>query len=175
MPKVFETDRVSVLWGVEVDARQARLLFYPYAFDPQPGLKPVLAVTFVAPRFTAADVQAFDPEEVFPIEIFEDHVDFWSGERPGEPNSLYAESVTHQWEEYGLEDYRRRVAQLEAIYQELTADLHRCHSAREGVVKFIQESLRRAEIKAAISDDHHARQSEAMAALQRVLQKIDGH
>jgi hypothetical protein len=174
MTKVFETDRIGVLGGFEIGPRYARLLFYPYGFDPDPGLKPVLAVTFLAPRFATAEVEALDPEEVFHIEIFDDHIRVWSGMGPEEPNCLYAESITYQWEEYGLEDFRRRVVQLETTYQELTGDLRQCNATREDVVRFLGESIRRAEIKAAISDDHHARQSEAIAALQRVLQKIKG-
>lgn len=173
MTKLFETGRVSVLGDFDVGPSQARLLFYPYAFDPKPDLKPVLAVTFANPRFTKVEVAAFDPDEVWPIEIFEDHIDFWSSERPDAPYSLYAERVSYQWVEYGLEDYRRRVVQLDAINQVITTDLHRCNAAREDVISFIRESIRRAEIKAAISDDQHARQSETIAALRRVLQKIE--
>ncbi len=174
MTKVFETDRVSVLGGLEFEPRHALLKFHPYRFEHSPGLKPVLAVTFIAPRFTNAEVQALDLQEVFPIEIFNDHICFWSGERPELPNILYADSVSYQWEEYGLEDYRLRVMQLETIYQNLSSDLQRCNAAHRDVVRFIRESIRRAEIKAAISDDQQARQIEAIAALQRVLQKIEG-
>jgi hypothetical protein len=173
--KLLETDRVSVLASFEVAADRARLHFYPYAFDPAPGATPILAVNFVAPQFISDDVAAIDPEEVLSIEVFEDRIEFWSGSESGDdqPHILRAASAACEWREYDLEDFRRRVEQLEAAYQELIGELSEGRRHRDDTLVFIREAIRRAEIKASFSGDQGLRQQEAIAALERVLRRME--
>lgn len=173
--KLFETNRVSVLAHFDVADDHASCLFHPYAFDVAAGATPVLAVTFVAPQFSRSDMAAIEPEEVCSIEIYEDRLEFWSGFDPHDdtPNVLHAASVSWEWRSYAPEDFRSRVEQLESSYQNTNSELYAAERHRQGVRTFILESIHRAEIKAALSDDQKLRQQEAIAALQRVLHRLD--
>ena len=150
----------------------AELRFYSFDFSTETSAKPVFAVCFDEPRFTADDVNKLMNEDA-EITVFHDRVEVLGLELE-DSVVLHARSVTASWASYDTGDFVQRVRQLDEAYartrDELTPALMRNHK----IHLLIIELLRRAELKAASSTELGMRQAAAISVLKRVLRQIEG-
>lgn len=150
-----------------ITSDRADLRFYEYDFSTEPDAKPVFVVQFTKPGFGEDEISALLDCEV-EVEVFEDRAEM--KEVYGNKFAiLRGTSVSADRTVYDTEDYVRRVRQLDALYARQNVELV---SLRKKILEgryLINELLRRAEIKAAASEELRQRQTAAIAVLERLL------
>ncbi|WP_443750639.1 hypothetical protein [Asticcacaulis solisilvae] len=162
-------------YGVLVRARfeedRAVLQFHGFVFDGDSNNAPVYEVTFDSPSFGRGDVEPFLDQEVEFSRLSETariH-DVFAGQTLDLPS---AQSRV-KWQPYDLEDYAKRVKQLDLHISELHHDLKNCRVRLSKVHSTIIELLRRAEIKAGASSELNRLQKPVIEVLHRILSHLD--
>lgn len=160
----------GVLGRIEVRDDFTLLRCYPWVFDPDPHLKPVLEITFTAPSFNANDLKRFDSEEM-DIEVSTDRAEVWNFVDE-KPTPLFARYVQCNWVAFDQADYVKRIRQLDERLSE-TENARRAQERHlADARKLVVELVRRAEIKGAARPDLRQRESAVVDALQRVLTQL---
>ncbi|MBW8303739.1 MAG: hypothetical protein K0M78_07320 [Brevundimonas sp.] len=157
----------GVLGRVDSRPGGVDLRFYPYTFSTEPGARVVLAVGFEEPGFGDAEIAGLVEQEV-EVTVRPDRAEVHSV-FGGTTEVLTAKAVTCEWTGYDAEDLFRRVVQLEQEHERLSRSLGGLTARDRQGLALVQELRRRAEIKAAASDDLKARQAAAIAVLDRLL------
>ena len=143
------------------------LRFYPYAFSTEPDARVVLAVRFEDPGFGDAELAGLVEQEV-EVTVRPDRAEVHSM-FGGTTEILTATAVTAEWSGYDAQDLFRRVLQLEQEHERLNRSLGQLMARDRQGMALVEELRRRAEIKAAASEDLKARQAAAIAVLDRLL------
>ena len=142
------------------------LRFYPYAFSIEPEAQVVLVVGFENPGFGDTEIAGLIEQEV-EVTVFPNRAEVHSV-FGGTTGILTATAVTAEWSGYDAQDLFRRVLHLEQEHARLSRSLGRLMAKDLQGKALVEELRRRAEIKAAASDDLKARQAAAIAVLERL-------
>jgi hypothetical protein len=169
-----QADRVDfygVLGRVALKNGAANLRFYPFAFSTTPDVKCVFVAKFEGVSFQEREVAPLLGEEV-EVTVFADRAEVF-GVFQGTATILRANSVAVDWSPYDTEDFVRRVGELDAAYKNLNAALTKAVQKNRKALELTRELLRRAEVKADASEDLKARQTAAIAVLERLLRQLE--
>lgn len=150
---------------------QGELRFHPYGFNTEPDSKPVFAVGFSEPGFTADEFAKLMLEEV-EVAVFDDRAEI-IGMDVEISVVLRARSVTANWVSYDVQDYVQRVRQQDEAYERTNESLVDALRKNHKLHTLAVELLRRAELKAAGSEELAARQAAAISLLQRLLRQFE--
>lgn len=162
----------GVLGRVDSHPGGVDLRFYPYTFSTEPDARVVLVVRFDGPAFGDAEIAALVEQEV-DVTVHRGRAEIHSV-FGGTSAALTAKAMTCEWSGYDAEDLFRRVVQLEQEHERLSCSLGRLMARDRQGMALVEELRRRAEIKAAASDDLRARQAAAIAVLDRLLTHFEG-
>ena len=160
----------AYLGRATVTAQQAHLRFYEFDFDI-PADTPVLEVTFEAPEFIQADVDALIGGES-DISIFDKHVEIDRYHR-GDVQILRAAAVSCRNVSYDIDDYKVRIATLNTQAARHFEEWRSVQNKITDTRKLAIELLRRAEIKASASEAMHHQQQSAIAVLERLIKALE--
>lgn len=169
-----QTDGVGfygVLGRAVLEGGGAELRFYPFAFSNAPDGTDVFVATFEHVSFQEADIDPFVGEEV-EVGVFPDRAEIVPI-FDGRTLVLRAKKVVANWVAYDKEDYVLRVNSLDAAHERLNLELTKAVQKNRKGLDLTRELLRRAEMKAAASDDLRERQASAIAALTRLLHQLE--
>ncbi|MBT9446938.1 MAG: hypothetical protein IV086_14655 [Hyphomonadaceae bacterium] len=169
-----KTDGVGfygVLGRVAIEGGGAELRFYPFAFSNAPDGTDVFVATFEHVSFQEADIGPFVGEEV-EVEVFPDRAEVVPI-FDGRTLVLRAEKVVADWVAYDKEDYVRRIDSLDTAFERLNLALSKAVQKNRKSLDLMKELLRRAEVKAAASDELRVRQASAIAVLSRLIQQLE--
>ncbi|MFC5373488.1 hypothetical protein ACFPIF_13020 [Brevundimonas faecalis] len=147
------------------------LRFYPFAFATESDARIVLIVRFEGAHFQTEELAGLLGDEV-EATVFLDRAEVHSV-FGGTTTILQASSVTAEWSAYDVEDLLQRVRQLQDEHDHLNRALAKSVTKNLKGLALVQELQRRAEIKAAASDDFKHRQASALAALERLLRHFE--
>lgn len=132
----------------------------------------VTVVTFESPAFEERDLAPFVGQEVQLLargtraELFELF-------DPGPPLVLQAASIDIRQEGPDRRDLIERITALAGEVDHLQASLNEARADIENGRRHVRELRRRAEIKAAASEEHAVRQAATVDVLQQVLRHLD--
>jgi hypothetical protein len=169
-----QTDRVDfygVLGRIALTDDNAELRFYPFSFSTTRDAKCVFVVKFEGAQFQEAEIRPLVGEEV-EVTLFTDRVEVF-GDFQGGATVLRANKVVAEWSTYDTEDFVRRVGELEAANERLDRSFTKAVQKNRKALDLARELLRRAEVKAAASDDLKVRQAAAIAVLTRLLRPFE--
>ncbi|WP_333610806.1 hypothetical protein [Brevundimonas bullata] len=158
-----------------IDARDegVDLRFYPFAFATESDARVVLIVRFEGAHFQTKELDGLLGDEV-EAAVFLDRAEVQSV-FGGTTAILQASSVTAVWSAYDTEDLLQRVRQLQDDHDRLTRSLAQSVAKNRKGLALVQELQRRAEIKAAASDDFKHRQASALAVLERLRRHFEAN
>ena len=147
------------------------LRFYPFAFSTERDARVVLVVRFEDAHFQTEEIAGLLHDEV-EATVFLDRAEVHSMFE-GTSAILQARTVTSEWTVYDTEDLLQRVHQLQDEYDHLNRALAQSVAKNRKGLALVQELQRRAEIKAAASDEFKRRQDAALAVLERLLRHFE--
>ena len=146
----------------------AELRFYPFVFSTKPDAKCVYTVKFDGAGFSQPEAASLIGHEV-EVTVFPDRaelLDWFDGQ---EPTILKAGSVVADWSAYDNQDLLEHVIRLNDEVERLNLAYNKAYRKNGRGLALARELMRRAEIKAAASDDHRIRQAPATAVLERLI------
>jgi hypothetical protein len=162
------TEFYGVLGRVTMQAGNAELRFYPFVFSTTPDAKCVFVAKFDAAGFGEAEIASLIGEEV-EVTLFPDRAELFDPFDGEGPTILSAGSVVAAWCAYDTQDFLEHAIRLNDEVERLSLAYNKAYRKDCRGLALTQELMRRAEIKAAASDDHKARQAAAIAVLERLL------
>jgi len=165
-------DFYGVLGRTDVSPTRANLRFYPYSFSLDLEAKVVFSVDLVDPDFEAAALAALETNEICEIAVFQKRLEY-STYYAESANILSAGSVQGQWLPYDPVDYLQRIRQLELHVEESDRALAKAVRKNTTGAELTRELLRRAELKAAASDELRSRQAAAISLLKRFTRHFE--
>lgn len=157
----------GVLGRALFDGQAAALRFYPFHTVADPQAAPVFVANFEGVRFDEATLTPFFDQEV-EVDVFSDRLvlaDIFEGIQA----TLQANTVTSQREAYDAEELLVRIARLENECEDTNSILIKAHRKDREGLELVRELIRRAEVKAAFSDQLRDRQAAAISVLERLL------
>jgi len=146
---------------------EAHLRLHEFNFALEPDATPVVVVRFVRPGFDIQALEALIGVEVA-MSLFEDRAEI-THLYEGTVTVLRADSVSAEAAADDTQDYLERIRELDEAVARLHADLRNASHKEHGALSLAIELLRRAEIKAAASEDLMSRQAAAIAVLERLI------
>jgi uncharacterized protein YyaL (SSP411 family) len=147
------------------------LRFYPFVFAADADTRPVFAVRMEGARFAETELATHLSEEV-EVTVRSNNIDLYDL-FAGKLVVLEAEAVTADWAAYDLDDFTKQIERLQAENQRLNGALSRAIEKHRKLTSVVGELMRRAEIKAAASNEHKARQAAAIEVLERTLRELE--
>ena len=161
-------DFYGVLGRATLQAGKAELRFYPFDFSTTPDAKCVFVANFDAVRFQEAEVASLIGQEV-EVTLFPDRAELFDPYDGESPTILGAGAVAAAWYAYDNQDFMEHAVRLSDEVERLNlAYINAARKDRRGLA-LTRELMRRAEIKAAASEDLKGRQAAAIAVLERLL------
>lgn len=162
-----ETAFGGVLAKLDSTEDRAILRIHPHVFSAEPDGKPVLEISIAEPRFLPARIL-----------VVGDEIDgWWSSNRISifDPQQntyveISAQQITTCWVDYELSDFREHANALVAALDRVEARSQAADAKITTGIGLIDELIRRAELKAASSEQRRRDQASAIAALQRIRQ-----
>ena len=146
----------------------AELRLYPFVFSTEPDAKCVFTVKFDGAGFSQPEAASLIGHEV-EVTLFPDRAELLDPFDGQEPTILQAGSVVAVWSAYDNQDFLEHVIRLNDEVERLNLAHNKAYRKDCRGLALTRELLRRAEIKAAASDDHKTRQAAATAVLERLL------
>jgi hypothetical protein len=155
------------------DAHDGRLMLRlcPHTLPVDSDGPCVTVVTFEEPAFEERDLAPFLGLEV-QILARGTRAELFELFDPGPPLVLQAASIDIRQERPDHRDLIERITALAAEVDHLQASLNEARKDIENGRKHVRELLRRAQIKAAASEEHAVRQAATVDALQQVLRHL---
>lgn len=163
-----QSDFYGVLGRVTMNGGDAELRFYPFVFSPAPDAKCVFVVKFELADFDEAKVTPRIGEEM-DVTILPNRAELFDPYEDEVPTRLGAASVVATWGAYDHRDLVEHTVKLTEELDRLKAAFCRGLQKDRRGLAVTQELMRRAEIKAAASEDQKIRQAAAIAVLARLL------
>ena len=140
----------------------------PHTFPVDSDVHSVTVVTFESPAFEERDLVPFVGQEV-QLLAWGTRAELFELFDPGPPLVLQAASIDIRQEGPDLRDLMERITALAGEVDHLQASPNEARADIENGRKHVRELLRRAEIKAAASEEHAVRQAATVEVLQQVL------
>lgn len=147
------------------------LRLWPHALSINSDVHSVTVVTFESPAFEERDLAPFLGLEV-QILARGPRAELFELFDPGPPLVLQAASIDIRQEGPDRRDLIERITALAGEVDHLQASLNEARTEIESSRKHVLELLRRAQIKAAASEEHAVRQAATVDALQQVLRHL---
>ncbi len=161
-------DFYGVLGRVTMQAGNAELRFYPFVFSTTPDAKCVFVAKFDAAGFRETEIGSLIGQEV-EVTLFPDRAELFDPYDGEVPTILRAGSVVAAWSAYDNQDFMEHAIKLNDEVERLNLVFINADRKDRRGLALTRELMRRAEIKAAASDDLKARQAAAIAVLERLL------
>ena len=158
----------GVLGRATLQAGKAELRFYPFEFSTTPDAKCVFVAKFDAAGFRETEIASLIGQEV-EVTLFPERAELFDPYDGEVPTILRAGSVVAAWSAYDTQDFMDRAVRLNAEVERLGVAYNDAFRKDRRGLALTLELMRRAEIKAAASDDLKARQAAAIAVLERLL------
>jgi len=172
MSDTDEPDFYGVLGKITSRDGEVALRFYPFVFSTEIDARPVFSVRFEGPRFAASEIKTLVDREL-EITVWVNRAELYDV-FDGEMIVLEAKSVTAGSATYDSEDFAHRIQKLDAEYEHLNRRIVQLVGKQRKLESVTDELLRRAQIKAAASDEHRTRQAAAIDVLKRIARELAG-